>query len=72
MSIREARGEGAIELVMALKQLGFSAAVELLQTQLGNIIALEAKRPTVQQLQIVEEPRKPRNKPHGNTASKST
>lgn len=48
-----ASGNGALDLVIAVKKLSLSAAVELLQGQIGNIMALQAKRPALQQVQAL-------------------
>ena len=45
------KGRGAIDLTMALKGLGFREAVELLQSHLGNIIAQQAAKPQIKQIQ---------------------
>ena len=66
-----ARGKGAIDLVIAVKKLSFSAAVELLQGQIGNIMALQAKRPKLQQVQALERPKELKEETE-NRPSKST
>jgi DNA primase len=48
----EAKGKGAIDLVMAVRKVGFRDAVELLQSNTGNVIAQEAKRPQLKQVMV--------------------
>lgn len=49
-----AKGKGAIDLTMAVRKIGFSQAVEFLQSHMGNIIAQQATRPQIRQLQVNE------------------
>src|SRR5258707_9599799 len=44
-------GKGALDLVMAVKGLGFNQSVDLLRSNTGNIIAQQAARPQIKQLQ---------------------
>src|SRR5205085_10419634 len=46
-----ARGRGAIDLVMALKKIGFAEATKLLSTNFGGIIYQHGARPQLRQLQ---------------------
>lgn len=45
-----AKGRGAIDLLMAVRQIGFQEAVEVLQGLDGNAIGLQAKKPEIKQL----------------------
>jgi DNA primase len=51
-----AKGRGAIDLVKAVRQVGFQEAVDLLRSQHGNLIAHEAAKPQVKQLQVPGQP----------------
>lgn len=68
----EAHGRGAIDLVMAVRKVGFREAVEFLQSNSGNVVAQQARMPQIKQVQAPVEQVSGNSAPLENPPFKST
>jgi hypothetical protein len=49
--------KGAIDLVMAIRKVGFQESVQWLEANLSTIISQQAAKPQIKQLQVPADPR---------------